>query len=364
MVRLVKLIEQGIKLKQNDFERKTQKKSDAIRVSRTKKDKEPNLFSGKDNYHIRSVDVVYQDLLALANDVLACAKEGRDLDLERVETGIASLAVSFVENTYSGLLLMVYGETSKDYLAQHLVNNTILSMGFGRYLGLSVEQLHLLGKFALFHDVGMVYFEHIYKKQRRLRPYEFKQIQKHPEKSLDFVGAIFSETQDEVLISIHEREAGQGYPLGKTSKEIAPYAKVIAICDVYDALIHRRPFRGGYTPFEAMKIIIRMKDELLDQELVKAFVEYMAIYPVGSLVYLTTGEIAIVVRSNPHTPTKPVVQVLVNPKNVIEQKFRTINLVKNDLIYVRGPLEKNKERELMYMLNMSAEELENHEKNK
>ena len=104
---------------------------------------------------------------------------------------------------------------------------------------------------------------------------------------------------------------GTGYPFGYTADKILPYAKIMSIADVYDALVTERPYKKGFSQRDAVEIIMSMTAEL-DITAMRSFLESVILYPVGTNVELSNGDIAQVVRNNPEVILRPVVVSLSN----------------------------------------------------
>jgi HD-GYP domain-containing protein (c-di-GMP phosphodiesterase class II) len=118
-----------------------------------------------------------------------------------------------------------------------------------------------------------------------------------------------------IALQHHERWDGKGYPRGLTGEDIHEYARIVAVADVYDALLADRPYRSGYTVNQALTIMKRMAGIHLDPKCLMALIANIAIYPIGSLVELNNGSIGIVVDVNKEIPTRPVVKILYDPCN-------------------------------------------------
>ena len=108
------------------------------------------------------------------------------------------------------------------------------------------------------------------------------------------------------VLEHHEKIDGSGYPYGLKGDKIAPYAKVLSVSDIYDALCTTRPYKKGYTPRESVEMLSAMTDKL-DIDVLHAFFSSMILYPVDTIVRLSNGEDARVVRANPGLITRPVV---------------------------------------------------------
>ena len=104
----------------------------------------------------------------------------------------------------------------------------------------------------------------------------------------------------------HERIDGSGYPLGFDTPKIAPFAKILAIADVYDALVTKRSYKDAYSQRDAVELLMSMTGQL-DITVMRAFMSSMILYPVDSIVQLSNGERARVVKNNEHYILRPTV---------------------------------------------------------
>ena len=161
----------------------------------------------------------------------------------------------------------------------------ILTIAFGASVNLSEENLQGLGLCAFGHDFGMRDYTHLFQKNKKLSVQESRMIQGHPKTSAEVFKDHFPEEVISAILEVHEQVDGQGYPKRKHGSDINFLSRMTAICDVYEALTHPRNSRRKVVPYDAMKLIIKQKDKIFDEKVVKRFLDFIAIYPVGSLVY-------------------------------------------------------------------------------
>lgn len=135
----------------------------------------------------------------------------------------------------------------------------------------------------------------------------------------------------------HERSDGSGYPKGFKGEQIDEYARIVAIADVYDALIHPRKYRSKILPYHAIKQIISEK-KYFDQVFLKALLDKISIYPVGSLVELSSGEIAMVAGVNRQSPLRPLVKIVVDHQGHKLEEPRVVNLAEHITVYIKKPV--------------------------
>ncbi|MCA9409504.1 MAG: HD domain-containing protein, partial [Candidatus Omnitrophica bacterium] len=285
---------------------------------------------------IKQQDLSYTEKLYIELFELTHQSLRLNINKDHIETVIRQIIDVFVENPYNELLLYSYSISKENYIIAHITNNVLLALGFGSSLNLSKNNLLELGIAAFCHDFGMADYTHLFQSGQPLSEKENKLVQRHPFRSAEIFESFFSERILTVILDVHEYVNGGGYPQGKKGDDISFFAKVISICDVFEALTHPRNFRKAYSPYEAMKMIIKKKDIIFDGAVIKKFLEYMSIYPIGSLVYLNTGETAMVIGSNRGFPTRSIVQVLLNAKREVNTSGKIVNLLQDKMIYING----------------------------
>ncbi|TCT15540.1 HD-GYP domain-containing protein (c-di-GMP phosphodiesterase class II) [Natranaerovirga pectinivora] len=205
-----------------------------------------------------------------------------------------------------------------DYTYYHSVNVAVISIVMGISYGLNKDRLIELGLGAVLHDIGKMFIDkQILNKKGVLTEYEFEELKKHPEIGYKYL----KETFDIPIASYvgvlqhHERYDGKGYPNQKSGKEISLYGRIIAIADVYDALISNRPYRGALVPSEAMEYIMGNGNALFDTNLIRLFVTKVAPYPIGLTVKLSNGLTGIVVENYEDACMRPKIKIIKDEKN-------------------------------------------------
>lgn len=169
--------------------------------------------------------------------------------------------------------------TSFDYYTYtHCIDVATYALGFGSYLQLELDELNILGKAAMLHDIGKKNIPHeIITKNGTLTPEEFEIIKLHPTYSVDILTQN-GESNERLLLLIeqhHEKCDGSGYPKGLTENEIDKLAKIIAVCDVFNALTTRRTYKNRMTSFDAFKIMCTQMSHHLCTETLKKFITFM-----------------------------------------------------------------------------------------
>ena len=287
------------------------------------------------------LDKIYQEL----TDTVRFSMN-ESIDKERIERSLGAVMDAFENNPYNDLLLYFYNSSRDNYIYDHIVNSVVLSIAFATNLGLSKQEIQEIALCAFGHDFGMKDYFDFCQKTTALTPQETQRIREHPQRSVEIFRPFFPQNVLDGILDIHECVNGEGYPKGKKEEEISFLAKIVSLCDVFEALTHPRAFRGEFSPYEAMKMIIRKKDIIFEKKVIKKFVEFMSIYPIGSLVHINTGEIGIVIGANAQFPTRSVLKILMNGEKQVQQDGRVINLLNDHLVYINGPVAPGEEKEL------------------
>lgn len=200
-------------------------------------------------------------------------------------------------------------KTSDEYTFKHSVDVATISMILAKQQGLSRKQIYEIGVAGLLHDVGKTKVpSSILNKPARLDDNEFEVMKQHSVFGYRMIKdrAEFSNEISMAVLQHHEKMNGVGYPLGITRNQITPFAKILSVADIYDALVTERPYKQAFSQRDAVEMIMSMTEEL-DMTAMKSFLESMILYPVGSIVELSNGERAKVVRNSPHYILRPTV---------------------------------------------------------
>ncbi len=191
-------------------------------------------------------------------------------------------------------------KVSDEYTFKHSVDVATMAMIIAQKHGLSKDEIHEIGITGLLHDVGKSKIPNeILNKPAKLTDEEFAFMKQHT-----LLGYKILKEKDDIkgeirlgVLQHHEKLNGKGYPQGLTSDKIVPYAKILAVADIYDALVTKRPYKEPFSQRDAVEMIMSMTSDL-DIDIMKSFLESVILYPVGSTVKLSNGEKAKVVKNN------------------------------------------------------------------
>lgn len=198
-----------------------------------------------------------------------------------------------------------------NYLYNHSVNVSIMALSLGKALGLSEDDVRALGIGALLHDIGKTgVSEQIIRKPGGLSSEEWDKVKQHPQLGSNIIKRMegIDATIGRLIYEHHIKFDHSGYP--ETVDSLHPLSQVITICDAYDALTTLRVYQKPHDPVEAIKVMSNFSGRHFNPDMLKTFMDMMGLYPVGTMVRLTTGEIGVVTRLNEGTPDRPVVKIL------------------------------------------------------
>lgn len=206
-----------------------------------------------------------------------------------------------------------------DYTYAHSVNVAVLSCVIGIAMELNQTDLLNLVNAAVLHDFGkMKVPEEILNKNERLTGAEYDTIKKHVDYSYQIIenSLFISDEVKEAVLSHHENEDGSGYPRGLAGNEISLIAKILHVADVYDALVSNRPYKKGYAPWEAVEYLMGGCGINFNKEVVECFVKIIPLYPIGTEVLLSSGDMCVVVANKGNNTLRPVVRKIENGETI------------------------------------------------
>lgn len=243
----------------------------------------------------------------LVRGFMQSVRAGEEIETGAVNETVGKMVSSIFRNQ-DALTSLARLKSFDDYTFAHSVNVCIISLTLGRHLGLSETALHNLGVGAILHDVGkMLVPEPILKKPGALSDAEFREMKRHTEIGGDILCRTKDITDESRYVTLHHHEKfdGSGYQERLSGNGIHLFARIATVADVYDAMTSNRVYQKGMLPEVALKKMYLMRGTHFDPELVERLIRSLGIYPIGSFVELSTGELAVVRLPNHEHPLQP-----------------------------------------------------------
>lgn len=289
---------------------------------------------------------IYNETVECCKRIAAAYKEGsQEIEKESIVNVAGRIAdyIIFGGQELLNLMHEPYPDT-ENYRFYDLVNTGALTGHIGASLGYNKSKLIEVIIVGLFHDVGMFKDLDFVNEPRELTIDEWNELKRHPERCASFMEGLkaFSEEVIKGILYHHERMTGQGYPQGLSEEDITEYGQIVALADVYEAMIHYRPHKNKLmSPNEVIKEIITFRDALFSQRVIKALIKVIGIYPIGSWVEINTGEMCRVLSTNENLPLRPVLTVVFSKDKRRLKEVQTIDLKSNPSLYIKRPVEES-----------------------
>ncbi|MBX9713289.1 MAG: HD-GYP domain-containing protein [Pseudomonadaceae bacterium] len=255
---------------------------------------------------------------------------GQAIDAGHVVELVEEISASVLRHP-NALISLARLKNSDEYTYMHSVAVCALMIALARQLGLAEEQVREAGMAGLLHDIGkMMIPDDILNKPGKLTDSEFDTVRSHPLAG----GKILMDSQQvsamvlDVCLHHHEKVDGSGYPHRLKGDQISLFAKMGAVCDVYDAITSDRPYKNGWDPAESIRKMAEWCKGHFDDAVFKAFVKSVGIYPTGSLVRLESGRLGVVMDQHETSLLTPRVKVFFSAKSKAPIPQQIIDLAK------------------------------------
>lgn len=265
---------------------------------------------------------------SIISEMMSGLRTGGRLDLDVVQSVVAPMVDSVLRNN-DALAWLSRLRSKDDYSYGHSIATSVYTIVLGRHIGYSREELHQIGLGGLLLDIGKTRLPaELLKKVEKLTDEEMLQVRSHVGHSVDILEK--TPGMDPVVIEMvrthHERRNGEGYPHGLTGDEIPMFGQIGGLCDAFDAMTSVRPYADTMSAYEAMRKLLAVAGSEFKSELVEQFIQCIGMFPTGSLVELSTGEIGIVIAQNKLRRLRPVVMVILDAKKKPLQKFKRVDM--------------------------------------
>lgn len=291
---------------------------------------------------------VYSESVAAARKIYRALENPVEASVLEVPRDTLRKLISIVQNGNQEILTLADRSAPDNYLYGHVVNVAVFCLRLGSAMGLTEGEMLLVATGALLHDIGMVSHLPLVLKPSRLSEGEIREVQRHSEEGVKLLSKFPSitgkdlETVTVLVGQVHERMEGMGYPQALGQNDIHRLAKVVSVCDMYESLTHMRAWRSRLLPHHVLRVMIEEHERTFEPGLVKVLVEALSLYPPGSFVRLSSGEVGRVVAVNPGLPTRPKVKVLVDAQGRRSSAPRVVNLAAHPVLYISDAVDETK----------------------
>ncbi|MDD4156754.1 MAG: HD-GYP domain-containing protein [Candidatus Cloacimonetes bacterium] len=276
-------------------------------------------------------------------EAMSSVRFGKSLNQEAIKKETTKILQNIQRDPLVSLALLDL-KNFDEYTFIHSVNVTVLSVAFAYHLKFPQEKLISIGEGSLLHDIGKARIPlNILNKPERLNDAEMRIIQKHPVlgEQVAIKEHIDNDIIKEIILHHHESFDGSGYPDRLDGTKMKRYASIVAVADYYDALTSERVYKKIISPPDAIKMIYSQSGRKFDPRVVNHFIKTVGIYPIGSVVELNDGRIAVVIAFSKDNLIQPIVKTLFHidsPKilqeeivSLIDSEYYIVN-VNNEFI--------------------------------
>lgn len=273
---------------------------------------------------------LYENYEATVKNFYEDFRRSKSINIKDVNETVNNLVRSIVRNPDACMLLRQMKKKS-DYLHDHAMGMSIWAAALGRQLGLPPKDIKLLAFSALVADVGAVHISNeLLNKPAKLTDSEFEYVRGHVSKSLAQLSQTKGVTQPvlDIVAAHHERFDGSGYPNGLAGSDIPIFARIVAIADCYDAVTTQRPYAAARPPSEAVNLLYGLRGKDFQAELVEEFIQAIGIYPVGTLVELSSGQVGTVIAEYRRRRLRPKILLMLDENKCPVQSREYVDLLK------------------------------------
>ncbi len=275
------------------------------------------------------------------DSIFAQVSLGGALDVVKVKQSVDPMIDSISRNP-DACIWLARMKQQDTYTYQHSVGASIWAVALGRQLGLPRPDLRSLAVGGLLFDIGKLRVNpQLLGATRSLTDEEFVELRSHVSLGVEMIrdSGLMNHDVLDMVTHHHERHDGSGYPGGLSGDNIPVFARIAAIVDCYDAITSHRSYARAIPPSAAIKKMYEWRDVEFQAELVEEFIQAVGIYPAGTLVELTSGEIAVVVAEYRTRRLRPKVMVLLDANKQPCMEVKVVDLLSEKLTQDGRPLE-------------------------
>jgi HD-GYP domain-containing protein (c-di-GMP phosphodiesterase class II) len=295
--------------------------------------REASWFPPREEKFLRNYLAVVEKVEAIFQDIV----DGTSVNHEPIDAIVNEIVEVLRQNRQEILQLILMGEVLERKEALSAVNCMVLSVVIGISLKLTSHRLLQLATAGLLHDVGMLQVDKaILSKKGKLSDSELNQMRTHSALGYRIISKDLKYPEDiaRAALEHHERWDGKGYPRRLKGEEIGLFSRIVTVADAYEAMVGERPYRNSMIGYTAMRAILSDNGKHFDPQVLKAFLESMGIFPVGSIVQLNNSSIGRVRENHPEAPLRPKLDLLIDELGNRLQAKEAVDLLSKKALFI------------------------------
>ena len=272
---------------------------------------------------------IIEDVHRALESIRNAADSNGNIDLSRVQ-GLVDEMAAGVERNPDAMLWLTRLKKTDQYSYDHAVDVSVHLMVLGRFLGFNRLAIEELGQAGLMQDIGKMQIDpEILGKASALTDEEYQEVQSHVASSLELlVGQrAFPASVLSVIAAHHERHDGSGYPRRLSGERISLHAELAGLIDTYCAMTRHRVYSAAVSNQKALEMIARMRGVTFREAVVDQLIQCVGLYPIGTLVELNTGEVAVVIQQNQVRRMRPRLLILLAEDKTLKRRPRNLELI-------------------------------------
>lgn len=267
---------------------------------------------------------IFDQSSARLNSIFKAVIANEDVNLNSAEALVNSLIEGILDDNHI-LTALASLKNYSDYTCHHSINVTILSLLLATKIGLTEAELLTVGTGALLHDIGKLMMPvEIIEKDGPLTSAEWKLVKSHPVKGFDLIYDL-PDIDSLIPVIAYEHHMGydlSGYPQTKNIKRTHLFSRLVQVADAYDGATAHRSYHNPVAPGIVLASMYKKSGTLFDANLLRLFINSVGLYPIGSLVRISNGEIGVVIKNNPNDILRPVVNVIANRRSAATTNYQ------------------------------------------
>jgi HD-GYP domain-containing protein (c-di-GMP phosphodiesterase class II) len=272
---------------------------------------------------------IIENLADNISSMMLSIENHKTIDLEKIASSVDAMVESVIRNP-DACIWLARLKNQDSYTFKHAMSSSIWAVALGRQIGLPPDDLKDLAVGAVLFDIGKLKLPpELLNKNARLSNDEFELIKTHVALGVDLLNGspgINKQVLD-IVAHHHERFNGSGYPAGLKMTEIPVFARIVSIVDCYDAITSERPYAPALSPSVAVKKLYEWRNIDFQAELVEEFIQAIGLYPAGTLVELSSGEVGAVLAEYRLRRLRPQILLLLNANKDPLPELRILNLL-------------------------------------